>query len=94
MYAAIGASFTALLFGATLALAEMPLPGAEPLVTGTEGFDALDADESGTVSTEEAEALETLATVFEDYDQDSDGELTRTEYQTALNATLEEEESE
>jgi Ca2+-binding EF-hand superfamily protein len=67
-----------------LASAEMPLPGAEPLVTGTEGFDALDRDGSGTVSRTEAEALESLHAAFEDHDANGDGELDPEEYQGAL----------
>lgn len=72
------------LFAANVASAEMPLPGAEPLVTGTEGFEALDTDESGTVSLEEAEALESLHAAFADYDADENGVLDPSEYQAAL----------
>ena len=75
---------TIVLLATGLAAAEMPLPGAEPLVTGTEGFDALDRDGSGTVSRKEAEALESLHAAFDDHDADGDGELSAEEYQGAL----------
>lgn len=82
---------------AGLVAAEMPLPGAEPLTPGTEGFVALDADKSGTISEKEAEALSSLSASFKMHDENGDGELTRAEYQAALSASIvgaEEEEAE
>lgn len=82
---------------ASLVGAEMPLPGAEPLTPGTEGFVALDADKSGSISAKEAEALSSLSASFKTHDENGDGELSRAEYQAALSASIvgaEEEEAE
>lgn len=79
---------TIALLAAGLASAEMPLPGAEPLVTGTEGFDALDRDGNGSVSAKEAEALESLQAAFADHDADGNGELSAEEYQGAITGGL------
>lgn len=62
------------------AAAQDPTPAPAPTQQSGSPFDALDADKSGTVNQQEAQAHPTVAQHFAEADADANGALTRSEF--------------